>query len=159
MRASAPGGRSDGWQRATGLGSGDCTATAPGAPPGGSPQRPFCTATGGHPLPPRRERRPRRRRHPVRDGTRQGQVRVAQGSPAGRRPAFRLSRYTFRFDRRWTFPVPPAQLWEALSRSDDYPTWWTWLRRFDGDGLVEGGRPRCEVRAPLPYSLRFTVDV
>jgi len=50
-------------------------------------------------------------------------------------------------------------LWEALSRTDDYRSWWTWLRRFEGDGLVEGGRTDCVVRAPLPYSLRFAVTV
>ena len=55
--------------------------------------------------------------------------------------------------------MPPAELWEALSRTDDYRNWWTWLRRFEGDGLVEGGRTHCEVRAPLPYSLRFAVTV
>jgi len=50
-------------------------------------------------------------------------------------------------------------LWEALSRTDDYRSWWTWLRRLGGDSLVEGGRTECEVRAPLPYSLRFAITV
>jgi hypothetical protein len=50
-------------------------------------------------------------------------------------------------------------LWEALSRTDDYRDWWGWLRRFDGSGLAEGSTTRCEVRAPLPYSLRFEVTV
>jgi uncharacterized protein YndB with AHSA1/START domain len=57
------------------------------------------------------------------------------------------------------FDVPPAALWEALSRTDRYRSWWSWLRRFDGPGLVEGTTTRCEVRAPLPYSLRFDVVV
>lgn len=55
--------------------------------------------------------------------------------------------------------MPPTELWEALSRTEDYPGWWTWLRRFQGDGLVAGGRTHCEVRAPLPYSLRFDVAI
>ena len=55
--------------------------------------------------------------------------------------------------------MPPAELWEALSRTDDYRDWWGWLRRFEGDGMVEGGRTDCVVRAPLPYSLRFAVTV
>src|SRR5207237_8568980 len=104
----------------------------------------------GNPNPPRRERGSGRRCHPLRDGRRQGQVRPPQGPQVGRCASRRaeLSRYTFRFDRRWTFPVPPTELWEALSRTDDYRSWWTWLPRFEGDGLVEGGRTDCVVRAP-----------
>jgi hypothetical protein len=69
----------------------------------------------------------------------------------------------FRFDRRWTFAVPPDDLWETVSRTDEYPVWWSWLRDFDtdgaADGLHEGASARCVIRAPLPYALRFTVDV
>lgn len=50
-------------------------------------------------------------------------------------------------------------LWEALSRTDDFPRWWSWLRQFDGGPLEPDTRARCVVRAPLPYSLRFTVHV
>ena len=43
---------------------------------------------------------------------------------------------------------------------EDFPSWWSWLRRFDcPDGLVPGSVAHCEVRAPLPYSLRFDVRV
>jgi hypothetical protein len=55
--------------------------------------------------------------------------------------------------------VPPATLWEALSRTEDYPRWWTWLRGFSGGALEEGRVTHCVVRAPLPYSLRFDVHV
>jgi hypothetical protein len=65
----------------------------------------------------------------------------------------------FRFDRTWTFDVPPDALWAALARTDDYPRWWPWLRELSGDGLVPGGRTECVVRAPIPYTLRFTVVV
>jgi len=55
--------------------------------------------------------------------------------------------------------VPPSQLWEALSRTHRYRTWWPWLRRLDGSGLQPGTTTDCEVRAPLPYSLRFRVQI
>jgi uncharacterized protein YndB with AHSA1/START domain len=65
----------------------------------------------------------------------------------------------FRFDRCWTFDIGPDVLWAALSRTEDYRRWWPWLAEFSGDGLVSGGRSRCVVRAPVPYTLRFTVTV
>jgi uncharacterized protein YndB with AHSA1/START domain len=69
----------------------------------------------------------------------------------------------FRFDRRWTFAVPPDELWATVSRTDEYPNWWSWLRDFDLDGAVdglhEGAAARCVIRAPLPYALRFTVEI
>ena len=65
----------------------------------------------------------------------------------------------FRFDGRWTFPVPPGELWEAFSRTDRFREWWPWLQVLEGGGLVEGTTARCVVRAPLLYSLRFDVAV
>ncbi len=63
----------------------------------------------------------------------------------------------FRFDRTWTFAAPPDELWRVLARTEDFRRWWPWLREFSGDGLVPGGRSACLVRAPVPYTLRFTV--
>jgi uncharacterized protein YndB with AHSA1/START domain len=65
----------------------------------------------------------------------------------------------FRFDRCWTFDVGSDALWAALTRTEDYRRWWPWLREFSCDGLVPGGRSLCVVRAPVPYTLRFTVTV
>ena len=65
----------------------------------------------------------------------------------------------FRFDRTWAFDIGPEELWAALARTDDFHRWWPWLREFEGDGLVPGGRSVCVVRAPIPYTLRFTVTV
>jgi hypothetical protein len=47
----------------------------------------------------------------------------------------------------------------VLTRTEDFRGWWPWLREFSGDGLVPGGRSTCVVRAPIPYTLRFTVAV
>lgn len=60
-------------------------------------------------------------------------------------------------DRRYRFPVPPADLWAAIGDTDRYRRWWPWLRSFEGRGLVEGDRWRCVVQPPLPYAVRFTV--
>jgi hypothetical protein len=65
----------------------------------------------------------------------------------------------FRFDRTWAFAVAPDELWGVLQRTDEFPRWWPWLRELSGDGLVPGGRSDCVVRAPIPYTLRFTVVV
>lgn len=65
----------------------------------------------------------------------------------------------FRFDRTWLFDVGPDELWATLTRTGDFRRWWPWLREFSGDGLVAGGRSECVVRAPVPYTLRFTVTV
>jgi len=60
-----------------------------------------------------------------------------------------------RSDRRYPFTVPPAELWAAFARTDEYRSWWPWLRTFEGGGFHDGARWRCEVQPPLPYSLRF----
>ncbi|MGZ4675767.1 MAG: SRPBCC family protein [Acidimicrobiia bacterium] len=65
----------------------------------------------------------------------------------------------FRFDRSWTFPVSPAELWAVLERTDDYVGWWSWLREFDVDGLRPGGRAACTIQSPLPYALRCDIRV
>jgi len=65
----------------------------------------------------------------------------------------------FSFDRSWWFPVPPAQLWATLVRTDEYPSWWTWLRELDTDGLAPGNTARCVIQSPLPYTLRCTITV
>lgn len=70
-----------------------------------------------------------------------------------------VSNRPFVFDRTFVFDVPTERFWKVIEQTDDYPSWWTWLRRFDADGLAEGTIADCEVRAPLPYSLRFNVEV
>jgi hypothetical protein len=65
----------------------------------------------------------------------------------------------FRYDERFSLAVTPEGLWSALERTDRYVDWWSWLQVFECDGLQSGDVARCVVRAPLPYSLRFTVHV
>ena len=65
----------------------------------------------------------------------------------------------FTFDRTWHFAAEPDLVWRAVSRTDDFPRWWSWLDRFEADGLYPGAIARFQVRGPLPYVLRFRVDV
>jgi uncharacterized protein YndB with AHSA1/START domain len=65
----------------------------------------------------------------------------------------------FRFDRRFQLAATPEALWLTLERTDDYPTWWSWLRELEGGELREGAVARCAVQGPLPYTLRFEITV
>lgn len=64
-----------------------------------------------------------------------------------------------RSDRRHTFAVPPAELWEAMARVEAYRQWWPWLRHFDGVSLGEGEVWSAVVQPPLPYRLRFEIHL
>lgn len=61
----------------------------------------------------------------------------------------------FHFERTWNLDVSPEQFWETISRTDEYRTWWPWLRRFDADGMDEGAGWAVEIQSPLPYVLRM----
>lgn len=64
-----------------------------------------------------------------------------------------------RSDRRYAFAVSPAELWPALTRVEDYRTWWPWLRGFDATAFDAGEQWECVVQPPLPYSLRFRITL
>jgi hypothetical protein len=42
----------------------------------------------------------------------------------------------FRFDRSWHFGVSPQELWATLSGTEQYCSWWPWLREFDLEGVA-----------------------
>jgi hypothetical protein len=66
----------------------------------------------------------------------------------------------FTSDRRWRFPVAPAELWGHITATGSYVQWWPWLRRFDpGEGLCAGAVWACVVQPPLPWRVRFTVEL
>lgn len=64
---------------------------------------------------------------------------------------------TIRSERRVRFDDAPADLWATLERVGEYPSWWPWLRRFDGSVLEEGARWSCTVQPPLPYRVSFAL--
>lgn len=55
--------------------------------------------------------------------------------------------------------VSPDVLWATLHRVQEYPSWWPWLHRFDGQALAAGERWRCRIKPPLPWSLDLTVQI
>jgi uncharacterized protein YndB with AHSA1/START domain len=65
----------------------------------------------------------------------------------------------FHFDRTWDFALPPAELWNVVTRTDDYREWWSWLRDFEVAGVYAGAQARCVIQSPLPYALRLHIDV
>ena len=65
----------------------------------------------------------------------------------------------FQFDRTWHFAVTPDELWDVVTRTDDFPTWWTWLRAFESPGIHAGAEAQCVIQAPLPYALRLRIEV
>ncbi|WAZ20471.1 SRPBCC family protein [Streptomyces cinnabarinus] len=59
----------------------------------------------------------------------------------------------YRFRSRWTLPAPPAAVYAALERAEDYPHWWPQVREVnrldDTSGVIR-------IRSVLPYDLTFT---
>jgi hypothetical protein len=64
-----------------------------------------------------------------------------------------------RSDRSYAFRVGPAELWAALIRVEDYRLWWPWLRDFRAQSFAPGARWECVVQPPLPYAVRFRLEL
>jgi uncharacterized protein YndB with AHSA1/START domain len=62
-------------------------------------------------------------------------------------------------DRRYRFTASPEAFWRALESTDRYQQWWPWLRQFEAKGLILGDSWRCAVRPPLPYTVRFAIEL
>jgi len=59
----------------------------------------------------------------------------------------------------YELPVGREAIWALISDVDAYQGWWTWLRKFDAGGLETGEEWHCEVQPPLPYAVRFRVQI
>lgn len=64
-----------------------------------------------------------------------------------------------RSERRTPLDAPPEAVWAALRQVERYRSWWPWLRSFDGRSLATGERWTCSVQPPLPYRVRFTIEL
>lgn len=62
-----------------------------------------------------------------------------------------------RSDRNYRFNASRRDLWKALTRVDEYQTWWPWLRSFDGRAFAAGEHWQCVVKPQLPYTLEFVI--
>ena len=49
--------------------------------------------------------------------------------------------HAFEYDRRFEFAVSPETFWTTVSRTELYPTWWTWLREFESVALSDAAPP------------------
>ncbi len=59
----------------------------------------------------------------------------------------------YRFRSLWALPAPPAAVYAALERAEDYPRWWPQVREVDRLDDTSG---RIRIRSALPYDLVFT---
>lgn len=50
-------------------------------------------------------------------------------------------------------------VWRALESVWEYQRWWPWLRHFDARALAGGERWVARIRVPLPWALRFELDL
>ncbi len=64
-----------------------------------------------------------------------------------------------RTDRSYPLDDPPAVVWRALESMEDYRRWWPWLRSFDARRLGAGDRWSARIRVPMPWDLRFRLDL
>jgi uncharacterized protein YndB with AHSA1/START domain len=60
---------------------------------------------------------------------------------------------------QYELPLPREEVWRLISEVSEYRTWWPWLRAFDAVALATGEEWRCEVQPPVPYLVRFRVDI
>jgi uncharacterized protein YndB with AHSA1/START domain len=62
-------------------------------------------------------------------------------------------------DRTDLLAVPPGRLWEVLEDVDGYPSFWPWLRSFDGRRLATGERWRGVIDVAGPLRLAVTITL
>ncbi|MEU6402839.1 SRPBCC family protein [Streptomyces sp. NPDC046985] len=58
----------------------------------------------------------------------------------------------YRFRSLWPLPAPPAAVYEALERVEDYPRWWRQVREVRRTGPADGV---IRIRSLIPYDLTF----
>ena len=66
---------------------------------------------------------------------------------------------TITTEHRYELPVERQVVWDLISGVENYQSWWSWLRVFDAAALATGAEWRCEVQPPLPYPVRFHVEI
>ncbi|MFJ1810396.1 MULTISPECIES: SRPBCC family protein [unclassified Streptomyces] len=59
----------------------------------------------------------------------------------------------YRFRSLWALPAPPARVYDALERVEEYPRWWRQVREVN---RVDGATGVIRIRALLPYDMTFT---
>lgn len=78
----------------------------------------------------------------------------------GRVPDAPTPPYDLHLDGRYLFPAPPEHVWATMSRVEEFPGWWRWLKEYTIEGgLVEGGKLRGLVVPPVPYTFFVTINI
>jgi uncharacterized protein YndB with AHSA1/START domain len=62
-------------------------------------------------------------------------------------------------EHRYSIPLERDEVWRRISDVGAYRQWWPWLRRFEAHGLTVGEVWHCQVKPPMPYSVRFSVHI
>ena len=77
-------------------------------------------------------------------------------APAGADPM-----HLIHLERTESFAQDVEVVWSWMSRTEQFPTWWRWLREFEaeGGGLVDGGVLRGLVVPPIPYRFRVGIHL
>jgi uncharacterized protein YndB with AHSA1/START domain len=61
----------------------------------------------------------------------------------------------------WSLDAPPAAVWDALIKPDDWPTWWRAVEKVEplepGDASGLGACRRFTWRTALPYAITFNM--
>ena len=68
-------------------------------------------------------------------------------------------RVLVRSDRTYRFDAGPEKFWATIGDLGSYTSWWPWLRIFDAKDFEVGSRWTCAVQPPVPYRVRFTIDL
>jgi uncharacterized protein YndB with AHSA1/START domain len=65
------------------------------------------------------------------------------------------------YEGRFDFPVPPEEIWAAITQPEQFESWWAWLKEFRAEGpmLQEGSTLTGVVSPPLPYRMRIRVVI
>lgn len=70
---------------------------------------------------------------------------------------------TYHFESQWHFNVPVKRVQEELENISNWPTWSSEIRsatiRSKGGELGIGSLADMEVKGPLPFTLKFTLEV
>ncbi|MEU6091163.1 SRPBCC family protein [Streptomyces sp. NPDC047085] len=59
----------------------------------------------------------------------------------------------YRFRTLWSLPLPPADVYTALERVEDYPHWWPQVRSVT---LLDATTGILTIRSVVPYDLTLT---
>ncbi|MGO9560242.1 MAG: SRPBCC family protein [Acidimicrobiales bacterium] len=72
-----------------------------------------------------------------------------------------LSAPVIDYQGTFRFGVSPETVWDAMERTGEFETWWSWLGdfRLEGSGLEEGSVLVGVVSPPLRYHMRIRVEL